>query len=510
MSPGVKADTDQGIDTSNASQFLGHAERLADFGCFDWDIRSNQVQWSDGLYRIFGLKPHEFEATLEAFLERVVPEDREQVLADIQDALGRCDSFSGTERIRRASGEIRHLHSRGEVITNADGEPIRLIGVCQDITATKQLESELRHSQKMEAVGRLAAGVAHDFNNLLTVIDINAHILTKEPSKDARIQQITAIRDASERAGKLVSQLLVFSKKGQRDTQVIAINDRILRTRNLLKSLIGDRHFLELDLADDLPSIQIDQSHLDQIFVNLTVNAREAMQDSGTLKIATYTVQVENQSNQQEGNAKTFVVFSVSDTGVGMAPEDCSRAFEPFYTTKAEGSGLGLSVVYGVAEECGGQVHLDSELGVGTTCKVYLPASDKLPEPNQVSNQLEAIGSERILLVEDDPNVRTAMAKMLQIGGFEVIEAEHADDALQVAAALNGQLDLLLSDVRMPGLTGPELAERLVAEIPSLAVLLVTGYDGRLDTNFPHLNKPFSSNDLMQQVRSTLDAKAKR
>ena len=503
----MKADTDQGIDASTASQFLGHAERLADFGCFEWDIRANQVQWSDGLYRIFGLKPQEFEATLEAFMERVVPEDREKVQASIQDAIARCGSFSGTERIRLRSGEIRHLHNRGEIVTNADGEPIRLIGVCQDITSTRQLEDELRHSQKMEAVGRLAAGVAHDFNNLLTVIDINAHILSKEPDRDSRAQQITAIRDASERAGKLVSQLLVFSKKGNRDSQVIAINDRMTRTRGLLKSLLGDRHSLELQLGEDLPSIQIDQSYLDQILVNLTVNAREAMLESGTLTITTSAEPAVASSNQS-GSPQSFVVLSVSDTGVGMPPKDRDRAFEPFFTTKAEGSGLGLSVVYGVAEECGGKVHLESTPGVGTTCKVYFPASDKLPVPIPSTNVPDAIGDERILLVEDDPNVRLAMSKMLAKGGFEVIEAKHAEDALNIVANLDGKIDLLLSDVTMPGLSGPELAEQLAAEIPSLAVLLVTGYDGRLTTSFPYLNKPFSSDDLMRQVRLTLDEAA--
>lgn len=500
----------QEIDSAVAASFLNHAERLSGFGCFDWDIRTNKVLWTDGLYHIYGLKPQEHEATLEAFMERVVPEDREQVQTAVQSALEGGGSFTSVERITHSSGEVRHLESRGEVLYGEDGQPARLIGVCRDVTSTKLLESQLRSSQKMEAVGRLAAGVAHDFNNLLTVISVNADLLLmpKAAEPALAVKYTEAIQDAANRASSLTSQLLMFSRQVLPQEQVLCLNRRLEMSEDLLKSLLGDRIEYRTELQEGLPCIRVDESHLDQALVNLTVNAREAMPDGGVFSIRTHVTEIdETTSTSGELKPGRYVALTMKDTGTGVAGEDADKVFEPFFSTKPGGTGLGLAVVYGVVKDWCGSVTVNSEPAEGTSVRILIPVEEATTEGETAEASGIRVGSERILVVEDQSQVRSATCYALRRNGYEVLEAENGEQALHITQSVSGDIDLLLTDVYMPGLTGPQLAEKVLRDYPDMKVLYITGYgDVQIRMDEAHLPKPYSINQLLDNVRSALDA----
>ncbi len=487
------------------------AERLSDTGCFEWEIRTNKVVWSDGLFRIYGLEPQQFDATLEAFLERVVPEDRLAVQTAIQEALETTGRFSCTERIIHASGEIRFLKSSGEVIKDANGEPIKLVGVCRDVSAEKTLENQLRNSQKMEAVGRLAAGVAHDFNNLLTVINMNADLLLSQSTGNLCRQFSTAIQDAAGRASNLTSQLLMFGQKGNANRKIINLNDHILDAHHLLTSLLGERVTLETDLVDEPTMIEVDKSHLDQVLVNLAVNAHDAMANGGTFTICTRVEQIPETSVESgEIGPGKYVVLVVSDTGKGMSSDECEKAFEPFFSDKPIGTGLGLAVVYGVVKDCNGMVQLSSEPGAGTKFQIFFPsAKQELAVSVEDGKDLQNVKvNGRILIVDDESMVRDVLRTALQLNGYFVLSAENGRDAFDLLIGENDQVDLLITDVVMPKMTGPELVEIISEKYPNLPVLYISGYNDSLTETIVQqqlLAKPFSIQQLLEKVQGVLN-----
>ncbi|MEM8735105.1 MAG: ATP-binding protein [Planctomycetota bacterium] len=497
------------LEKNAASRFLSHAERLSEFGCFEWDMVTNHVRWSDGLYRIYGLEPQEFEATLEAFLERVVPEDRPQVQTAVQKAIETCGSFCGVERIRHSSGEIRNLESRGEVQVDDDGKPVRLIGVCHDVTKTKQLEDQLRLSQKMEAVGQLAAGVAHDFNNLLTVITVNSDLLLLNTASNPTAARATAaIQDAAERASSLTSQLLMFGRKAKPNIQVVDLNAKIRQSRDLFDSVVGEQVSVQFQLEPAEQLVQIDPTHLDQVLVNLVVNGRDAMPDGGTLVIKTARMSDWEESDVKTASSGARLRLSVSDNGEGMDTHRRDHAFDPFFTTKpaGKGTGLGLAVVYGVVQAAGGKIEIVSEVGKGTEVLIDLPiAESKATEetPKVVSVEGER---KRVLLVEDQAPVREATSAALQSVGFDVVECDSGRRALELLEPAETVFDLLITDVIMPEMDGYALAEQATNMRPELAVLCITGFANseRGTSGHLHLYKPYSVAELVSKVHEVL------
>jgi PAS domain S-box-containing protein len=383
-----------------------------------------------------------------------------------------------------------------------DPERTLIRGSITDITHRRLLEEQLRQSQKMEAVGRLAGGVAHDFNNLLTVITLSSHMLLDLLKPGPEAEQVKDIADAAERASALTRQLLTFGRKDVLAPKVLDINAAVRDAENMLRRLIGEDILLIVELDDEAWPVTIDPGHMSQVLMNLSLNARDAMPRGGTLVIRTV-------------NVDTHVCLCVSDTGVGMPADVVARVFEPFFTSKGvgKGTGLGLAVVHGIVEQIGGRIDVESEPGRGTTFSVYLPASG-LAEPSPVESAEPALraGHESILLVEDEASLRHLAARALRARGFTVLLAADGAEALRVLEAHPEPLDMLVTDVVMPNMDGRELADRLRARMPGLKVLFLSGYmddallrRGVFDAHETLLQKPFTPSSLAQRVCEVLD-----
>jgi CheY-like chemotaxis protein len=370
----------------------------------------------------------------------------------------------------------------------------------------------------MEAVGRLAGGVAHDFNNLLTIITgYSELLLTRAGVSEADRDSVDAIREASERAASLTRQLLGFSRQAVLQPEVLDLNAVVTDTGKMLHRLIGeDIHFTTV-LGPALSRVKVDPGQLVQVLMNLAVNARDAMPTGGTLTIETTNVLLDEDLAGTHLNCSPgpCVLLAMTDTGCGMTRETQARIFEPFFTTKdvGRGTGLGLSVVFGIVQQSGGSIHVYSEPGQGTTFKIYLPAVDALVTRNDAgSSQVELQGTETVLLVEDDEAVRGLAKRILELRGYTVLIATDGNDGLQVAQAHAGKIDLVLSDVVMPKLSGPELTETLRARIPGVKVLFMSGYaddavvrHGLLESSVSFIQKPFTPLALARKVRLVLD-----
>lgn len=423
------------------------------------------------------------------------------------------------EEILSLAGATRtYLATRG-VYRDAEGRAIGLIGISRDVTDMKRLEEQFRHAQKMEAVGRLAGGVAHDFNNLLTIINGNSELVLADlPSHDPNHELLVEILRTGERAAGLTRQLLAFSRKQVLQPEVVRLNGLLSELLKLLQRLIGEDIELQFSPSAGSDLAKVDPSQFEQAIINLAINARDAMPQGGRLTIETSACELGADYTAYRADVRpgAYTLIAVSDTGHGMDEETRLRAFEPFFTTKesGKGTGLGLAIVYGFVKQSGGHVEIYSEVGVGTTFKVYLPhteqprADDDWPEPLDMLG-----GSETVLVVEDEEALRGQIRLILQTGGYTVLEAADGAEALRVARQHPGDLHLLLTDLVMPRLSGRQLAERLAAERPGVVCIFMSGYadeaaarHGVLETGAPFLQKPFSPTALSRKVREILDA----
>ena len=394
---------------------------------------------------------------------------------------------------------------------------VRLV-VAQDITERHLLEEQLRQAQKMEAVGRLAGGVAHDFNNLLMVIKGHTELLLHGPSVSGQVtRKIEQIDRAADRATSLTRQLLAFSRLQVLQPRVMNLNTVVEEMGRLLPRLIGEDIELLMRLSPDLGSIRADASQMEQIIMNLAVNARDAMPSGGRLRIETSNADLDDSYTAAHPIVRSgrYVLLAVTDTGTGMDPETQAHIFEPFFTTKEQGkgTGLGLATVYGVVKQSGGFIWVYSELGKGTSFKIYLPRVDQpVEDSGSPKSAAEAPrGTETILLAEDENDVREVAREFLELGGYTVIEASNGAEALRLAAAHKGKIDLLVTDMVMPGMTGPELAGRLQENNPSLGVIYMSGYSeqaaveaAQTHTLARLLTKPFSRIAFLRMVREVL------
>ena len=380
------------------------------------------------------------------------------------------------------------------------------------------LEDQLLHSQKMEAVGRLAGGVAHDFNNLLTVILGYNEMLRDRVSQDGAAMEYSGeVLRAAERASALTNQLLAFSRRQVAIPRLVDLNEIVLGIDKMLRRIIGEDIQLEVRLARGIPAVKVDPSHIDQVIMNLAVNSRDAMPGGGTLTIETAPVDLTAEYSGRHIGVEPghYVMLAVSDTGSGMDAATKARLFEPFFTTKekGKGTGLGLSIVYGIVKQNGGEILVYSEPNRGTSFKIYLPAvmepADALVRPAEGGSAPRA--TETILLVEDDPQVRSLTRTMLARLGYRVLEAESADEALSITSKYEGPLDLVLTDLVMPRMSGTDLARQMQTARPAIRVLYMSGYtdfgvinQAVLTADTPFIQKPFTAAMLSRKVREVL------
>jgi hypothetical protein len=400
------------------------------------------------------------------------------------------------------------------------GERHAWLVVAQDISQRHQLEAQLRQAQKMEAVGRLAGGVAHDFNNLLMVIKGHTELLLNAlPPSDNVARKIQQIDRSADRAASLTRQLLAFSRMQVLQPRAMNLNTVVEDMGKLLPRLIGEDIDLVINTAADLGTVRADASQMEQVIMNLAVNARDAMPSGGRLLIETSNAELDHSytANHPIIQAGRYALLVVTDTGTGMDPETQARIFEPFFTTKEQGkgTGLGLSTVYGVVKQSGGFIWVYSELGKGTSFKIYLPRVDEAAEDAGATQTSAAAprGTETVLLAEDEQDVREVAREFLESGGYTVIEANNGAEALRLAAERKGRIDLLVTDMVMPGMTGQELAKRLQKEYSGLGVIYMSGYSEnaaaestRCDTSTRLLTKPFSRNAILRAVREVLSS----
>ncbi len=426
------------------------------------------------------------------------------------------DAYSGTFITRHKSGKVITIEARARTI-QFGGRRARL-KLVTDITEHKRLERQLHQSQKIEAIGRLAGGIAHDFNNLLTVIlGYSNGILATLTEGDPLRRKVSEIQAAGQRAANLTKQLLAFSRKQILKPQVLELNGVVSGISQMLQRLLGEDIQILLHLDAGLGQVQADPTQLEQVLMNLAVNARDAMPDGGQLVIESHNIELDQTTASLQGVPPgRYVVLVVSDTGCGMDEQTKTRVFEPFFTTKevGKGTGLGLSMVLGVVQQSGGTVTIYSELGIGTTFKIYLPRLDAAvtprTEPAHSYPLPVAIGA-TILLVEDEPSLRALAREVLREAGYVVFEATNGKDALRVADTLTSQPALLLSDVVMPEMSGLDLAEKLQNKWPGLAALYTSGYTDHsllerntLRQNMPFLQKPYMPASLLEKVAQVL------
>jgi PAS domain S-box-containing protein len=450
--------------------------------------------------------------------------NREEVEAFRRDDLEVMDSgrekVVAEELITDAHGQRRWLYTVKRPLRGPDGAADQILGVATDITARKEAEAQLRQAQKMEAIGQLAGGVAHDFNNLLGVIIGYADLLLKDLGlQHPAAPRLEQIRKATERAAALTRQLLAFSRKQILQPRVLDLNTVITDVENMLARLIGEDIQILTVPAAGLGHVKADPGQLEQVIVNLAVNARDAMPRGGKLIIETANVSLDETFRQlhRGGPIGPHVVLAVSDTGSGIDAQNLLRIFEPFFTTKdkGKGTGLGLSTVYGIVKQSGGYVTVYSEPGRGTTFKVYLPRVQE--PPDQVTGPAPALkpsaAGETVLLVEDEPALRSMMQEILEEAGYAVLSGAGSDETLAAVRSHAGPVHLMVTDVVLPRMGGRELAVEVAALRPGLRVLYMSGYTGEaiahhgiLDAGMHFLEKPFTSESLLRRIRELLDA----
>jgi len=481
-----------------------------------WVVDNETLQFlqvNDAAVRQYGFAPEEFSRMTVLDIRSEEKRPPSEVHASGDDAAGR---YQGLCKHRKKDGKIFEVEMISHQLDYA-GRRVRLI-VAQDISERHLLEQQLRQATKMEAVGRLAGGVAHDFNNLLMVIKGHTELLMNAlPSEDGMSRKILQIDRAADRATALTKQLLAFSRMQVLQPRVMNLNGVVEDMGKLLPRLIGEDIELGISTAPDLGMIRADASQMEQIIMNLAVNARDAMPTGGRLFIETSNAELDQTYNNTHPIVQPgrYVLLAVSDTGIGMDAETLAHIFEPFFTTKepGKGTGLGLATVYGVVKQSGGFIWVYSEVGKGTSFKIYLPRVDQ-PEDKcggPIPFAETPRGTETILLAEDEQDVREVAREFLESGGYTVIEAHNGAEALRLAKEHTATIDLLVTDMVMPGMTGKELARRLQHQHSGIGVIFMSGYteqsaaentDG--SANMRLLTKPFSRSSILRAVREAL------
>jgi two-component system, cell cycle sensor histidine kinase and response regulator CckA len=495
-----------------------YALGAAGMGVWELDVATRRLTWSETMAPLFGLTPQQAPTTAEAFLALIHPDDRRLVEDSLATTMRDGTDYEVEFRALWPDGSTRWNAGQARMVRHSDGTPLRLLGIGTDISERKSLEAQFRQAQKMEAVGLLAGGVAHDFNNLLTaILGYSTFVIDSFGPQDRRRADMEEVLKAGQRAAVLTRQLLAFSRKQVLQPTSVDLNTLVLGIRQMLGRLIGEHVDLVPILAPDLGTVRADPGQLEQVLMNLVLNARDAMPSGGRLAVETANVELD-QSFMQDVTIHpgSYVLLAVSDNGVGMNEATKQRLFEPFFTTKEQGkgTGLGLATVYGIVKQTGGYIWVYSEPGKGATFKIYLPRATgdpKVAHNVAVDEELPA-GTETVLVVEDEEAVRLLTRRILERAGYRVFDASNAGQAEALFERQATLFDLLVTDVIMPGASGPRLFERLAQLRPDLKVLYVSGYtgdtiehQGELAHGVEFLRKPFTADALTRRVRDVLD-----
>lgn len=495
--------------------------KAAGSAIWDWDATTDLHWWSDGISDIFGHELTSGGSMQTAWRMHVHPDDLAQVDAAVERLMSSKDNSQRLQyRFRRANGSWATVDDHAFVMRDSEGMVLRVLGSMTDISEQKQLEDRLRQAQKMETVGQLTGGVAHDFNNLLTVILGNAELLEEALAEQPHLQKLAKMSlKAAERGADLTSRLLAFSRKQALQPRVIDLAQLVQSMDGLLRRTIPENISIEIVRGGGLWKVEVDATQLEAAILNLAVNARDAMPDGGclTIEIANAMLDSDYVATEKDVKAGQYCVITITDTGNGIPPEHLDKVFEPFFTTKdiGKGSGLGLSMVFGFVKQSGGHIRVYSELGEGTSIKLYFPrswAEQELTAANPLEREIIG-GTETVLVVEDDRAVRDYAVTQLRNLGYAVIEASSGAEAIKLLQSACA-VDLLFTDVIMPGMNGRVLAEAARKLRPFLKVLYTSGYtensivhNGRLDRGVKLLNKPYRRDQLAAQVREILDEK---
>ena len=477
-----------------------------------------QPTWiSDNIERVTGYTVQE-AITPGWWFENVHPGDQARAAEELAGTLAR-GVFTCEYRFRFRDGSYRWLRDEARLVVDQDGKPLELIGTWIDTTERRNLESQLQHAQRLDAVGQLAGGIAHDFNNVLTAISGNADLLLERLSPgDAGREDVEEIRSATVRAAALTRQLLAFSRRQVLQPQVLDLAKVLHKMERMLQRLIGEHIELVCELGPGPGDVEVDPGQLEQVLLNLLVNARDAIAGTGKITIATSTVTIDAVYARTHPSAipGEFVMLSVSDTGRGMTPEVRQRLFEPFFTTKevGQGTGLGLATVYGIVKQSGGFIEVTSEPGQGSRFRIYMPRVAKSGRRLSADSATDSAcrGTETVLLVEDEAAVRKVARSILEHYGYRVLEARLPVEALALSHSFSGTIEIVVTDVVMPGMNGPEMVTQLLARRPGLKVLYASGYPGStvehpglLTPEVGFLTKPFTATALASKVRQILD-----
>jgi two-component system cell cycle sensor histidine kinase/response regulator CckA len=503
------------------------ALEAAGLGTWEYDLVNGEMLWDERAKALFGLQP-DAPVAHPGWLDALHPEDQAPALAQWERALRDQSRFSAEYRVIWPDGAIRSIMAIGQcTVDPATGDPRHLAGVMLDLTERRRTEEHLQETLRMEAVGRLAGGIAHDLNNMLAAILGFSDLLGRSlDSDDPRREDARQIARAAERSAALTRQLLAFARRELIQPQLLDINTVVRHARPMLSSILGENVELALQLAPEVLVVYADARQIEQSLINLVANARDAMPRGGRLTIQTKPVTLDPDARASreladEATSGSFAMLAVTDTGHGMDAATLQRMWEPFFTTKpsGQGTGLGLSSVYGAAKQSGGFVWAESEPGRGTSVQVFWPEIRSAPEPLEEGGGIPEIrgGSEAVLVVEDEPLVRALVVRALRSHGYRCFEAPDAAEALRLLEAEETTVDLVITDVVMPGLSGGGLGDRLALLRPDLPVLYTSAYvdedvigRGLLEQGRPFLQKPCTPRELARKVREVLDGAASK
>jgi PAS domain S-box-containing protein len=513
---------------ANEEKFRQMAENIREVFWMSDPRQRKMLYVSPAYEEIWGRSCQSVYEQPRSFFDAVVPEDQEKVMTAL--ARQREGELTHEEyRISRPDGELRWIWDRSFPIKDESGQVYRIAGIAENITerkrteeALRRSEEELRKAQRMEAIGRLAGGVAHDFNNMLTAIIGTAELAMLELHRDHPVRKdLKEIKQTADRAANLTRQLLAFARQQIIAPGILNLNDLVMNLDKMLRRLIGEDIELVIMPSPDIGLIKVDSGQIEQVIVNLAVNARDAMPEGGRLVLQTSNVAIAEEYARQHPELAPgeYVTLTVQDTGLGMTEEVKARLFEPFFTTKevGKGTGLGLATCYGIIKQNGGHIEVDSEVAKGSTFRIYLPRLEETAGATFKHDQHGALpqGSETVLLVEDEPTVREVATRMLREQGYNVLVATNGEEALHLARSNpDVPIQLLVTDVVMPRLSGKAVADQLRAVRPGIKVLYISGYSddtlirhGAVETGLNFLQKPFSPSLLAYKIRDVLDRK---
>jgi PAS domain S-box-containing protein len=503
-------------DLRQSEQRLRYAERLAHVGHWHWDVKTNQLSWSEEVFRIFG-QPQDRPPSYEAFFRMIQPAYRARVHKAIRDCLSEKRGGSVEFEIARPDGDVRTVTSTAEGSLDENGSPERVFGILQDITDARRVQEESLARQKLESVGTLASGIAHDFNNLLGGVMAQAELALEEYHAGASPEEeLKRIRDGAIRGSEIVRQLMIYAGKESEAVGLVDVSQVAGGMIELLKISVSKHAALVTDFGQDLPAVRGSAGQIQQIVMNLVTNASESLDDrDGVIRVSTRRVSLDRAEAMSKGIAEgDYVQLEVADTGRGMSSETQARVFDPFFTTKSQGHGLGLGVVRGIVRGLGGAIHLSSQLGNGTTFQIFLRSTGIMTGtggPRRPAGEPGPVPVATVLVVEDDDSLRVALAQILRRRGFETLDAANGADAINMLRAKSIKIEMMLLDMTIPGPSSHDVASVAAEARPDLKLVLTSAYDEKLaratvgaTQSCSFVRKPFQIDELVHTLGNAL------